>query len=93
MSSKAIISFSCAAFLVVISASNKVMVLVAFWALELPNKTPSGIITAALPPERNILEIRAKNKSSVAPVSIPKSGFISPLSNLPVNGGLAKTIS
>ena len=62
----------------------------ALWALLDPNNTPSGTITPARPPMSSRLMIRLTNRSSVLVVLRASSSWMSPLSMLPLNGGLAR---
>ena len=78
-----------------ITASNLLLstssFLIALWALDEPNKTPSGTIDAHLPPTFNILINAAMNNNSVLVVDAiaSKSFEIVSFIKLPENGGLA----
>src|SRR3989344_5149509 len=72
------------------SSSNSLIFLCAF---EFPNKTPSGTITAHLPPIERELYISSKNKSSVLLVLIVRSSDFSLSFIEPLNGGFARTKS
>ena len=65
----------------------------ALWASDEPNNTPSGTMTAARPPGLSIWMMRSTKSNSVLVVERRDCSQMSPLSMLPLKGGLASTMS
>gem|GEM_PF-4792862 len=75
------------------SFSSIIFSLISLCALELPNNTPSGIITHAFHQIFSFFSINSINNNSVFLVVRSKSSFISHASILHLKGGFASTIS